>query len=520
MSSTPIPRPMRVIHHRVPGNRPYDQMRETVRVIGDAIKRGSTYLPIRNHAAAVATTAAPKDYFGQAKAIYDDFINRWRYVRDPVYKELVTHSPRAVWKYLLAGDGIGVGLGKGAGDCDCATIGIGSELVATGFPVRIATTSPMGATAGNLFGHVFAQAQIPGCGWVTVDPVLHPNRPFGATTSHSRIAYWDLSGRNLGYSGNVKGALHGPGGDKMSMLLGDSYDGSEYQDLTSYMGFGSVDQYGEPDDWSTVGLDNWGHLTPLMGIINGDELPMQVEVETDENGIARTPMIELSPSDYEYTQIYRRPYMGMLGLGDDGTVYEWEQNHGMLGGWWKRLKRRIKKGFRKIGKGIKKVAHKIKKGIKKVVRMLPGGKLLLKIAGKIKKVAMKLVKPLVKFVGKYASKLAPIAALIPGYGPAIAAGLHMAGKIAKAMNKYGVIFSGKKGKVRTLSAKDPQNIKDLQKELGVMAKQQQQAQQMKASRGITDNAAINRAVARSGAVMQTGVPYRATRTNPYVFMPN
>jgi hypothetical protein len=43
-----------------------------------------------------------------------------------------------------------------------------------------------------------------------------------------------------------------------------------------------------------------------------------------------------------------------------------------------------------------------------------------------------------KFVGKYASKLAPIAALIPGYGTAIAGALYTAGKIAKVMQQFDV----------------------------------------------------------------------------------
>ena len=71
---------------------------------------------------------------------------------------------------------------------------------------------------------------------------------------------------------------------------------------------------------------------------------------------------------------------------------------------------------------------------------------------------MKIVKPLVKFVGKYAAKLAPIAAFIPGFGPAIAGGLLVAGKIAKTMQKFGVATSGKKGSVRRLKFQNPKAI--------------------------------------------------------------
>jgi hypothetical protein len=141
-------------------------------------------------------------------------------------------------------------------------------------------------------------------------------------------------------------------------------------------------------------------------------------------------MIELGGADYQYVATNGRPYDGMLGLGDDGEVYVYDG----LGGWFKRLRRRIKRGFKKIGRGIRKVARgirkvrkRIQKGIRKVVRKLPGGKMLLKIGGKLRKVAMKVVKPLAKF----GRKLAPIAAMIPGYGPAIAAGLRIGGKIAQ-----------------------------------------------------------------------------------------
>lgn len=189
---------------RIQGGYP-EQMRETLRRIGHAIRRASVYPPIRNHAAAVATTARPKDFVGQLRAIYSDFIRRWRYVKDPASRELVTSSPQAIWRLTMAGDGVGVGLGKGAGDCDCATVALGSMLEAIGFKTRIATTADKHAGPGKLFGHVFIQAAVPGRGWVTVDPVLHPKRRFGAITPHSRIAFWDLNGNFLGARGNYTG---------------------------------------------------------------------------------------------------------------------------------------------------------------------------------------------------------------------------------------------------------------------------------------------------------------------------
>lgn len=432
-------------------------MKDTIRIIGIGIKNASEYLPIRNLAASIATTAPPKDYLAQLNRIYDYFIKHWKYVRDNAHKELVTLSPEAIFRLVIGGDGIGVGAGKGAGDCDCATVAIGAMLESVGFPVRIATTSAKKDGPGALFRHVFPQAFVTNLGWITVDPVLFPHQPFGSISAHSRIAYWDLNGNLLGYNGNVRG-LNGNlnGVTEMETI-------NTYPDYSNLLGLSSVEEAGEPMEWSTVGLSKWGHLSPQMGIISAELIPeIRVETSPDMNGFARTPMIELAPEDYKYIEVFKRPYDGMLGLTDEGEPVAYDG----LNGFFKRL-------FRKVKKKVKSVARRIKKGLKAVIRKLPGGKWLLKIAGKIRKVAMKIVRPLVKFVGKYAAKLAPIAALIPGYGPAIAAGLHAAGKIAKMMNKWGVTTVGKKGKVRDLFSKNPKNIKGLQKDLADEARKLQ-----------------------------------------------
>jgi hypothetical protein len=444
---------MKVVRKQFPN--PLATMKGTLVEIGKAIQQTAEYLPIRNHAAALATTAPPKDYIGQLRAVYNDFIRRWRYVRDPAHKELVTASPEAVWKYLLAGDGIGLGKGKGGGDCDCASVAIGGQLLSIGFPIRLATTSDFYAPAGNLFGHVFVQAQLPNGLWLTVDPVLHPRRKFGAITPHSRIAYWDLSGNLIGYKGNVKGALDGStlGGEEMQTLM-------TWPDYSGMLGFTPESSPYEPEEWETVGLKGWGVYSPSMGVISGDEIPeLLVEADQDLNGLARTPMIELAPDDYKYVQVVKTPYDGMLGLGDNGEVYAYDGSLGFF-----------KKLFRRVKKRVKKVAKRIGRGLKSVLKKLPGGKALIKIASKIHKVAMKFVRPLAKFVGKYAAKLAPVAALIPGWGPAIAAGLYTAGKVAKLMTKYGVKVVGRKGKTRTLTAKAPKQIKQMQRELAAEAK--------------------------------------------------
>ena len=468
--------------HRFNGTN-LSQVKETLRIIGEGIKRSAEDLDIRNHAAALATTARPKDYLGQLRAVYRDFVNRWRYVKDPAHKELVTQSPEAVKRFLLALDGVGLGRGRGGGDCDCATVAIGAELMAIGFPVRIATTADPGARPGNLFGHVFAQAKVPNIGWVTVDPVLHPAHPPFRTARHSRIAFWDLQGNLLGYNGNVRGLSGADTTEEIRIMYGETMEtGQGWEDLSGYLGFGATETPREPEPWESVGLANWGYLAGQMGIISGDEIPqIPVEVIPDAMGIARTPMLELSPEDFKHMKVWGEPYDGMMALGDDGTPYQYvtydgepEPYDGLLG---RRRRRRgfFKRLFRRVAKGIRKVAKKIKKGIRKVISKIPGGKFLLKIADKIHKVAMKFVKPLMKFVGKYASKLAPFAAIIPGFGPAIAAGLHVAGKIAQVYNKFSKVVKivGKVGQARTLVAKNPADLKAMQAELAAAARRLQ-----------------------------------------------
>ena len=88
---------------RIPGGN-LDQMGATIRLIGQSIRQGSRHLPIRQLAARWAARAAPKDYLGQAHEIYKGFLNNWRYVKDPLTREMVTASPEASFRYVMAGD--------------------------------------------------------------------------------------------------------------------------------------------------------------------------------------------------------------------------------------------------------------------------------------------------------------------------------------------------------------------------------------------------------------------------------
>lgn len=172
----------------------------TIALIGKAIRDGSTYLPIRNYAATLAAKAPRKDFWGQLLNVWNDFLKRWRYVRDPHQTETVTTDPKALFNLVIGHNG-GSGQGMGVGDCDDATAAIGALLMSIGFPIRIATTAPPNAP-GLHFTHVFAQAKVPGRGWITVDPVLVPHKKnLGDIADHSRLAVWNLYGQLIASKG-------------------------------------------------------------------------------------------------------------------------------------------------------------------------------------------------------------------------------------------------------------------------------------------------------------------------------
>lgn len=429
----------------------YSQMKGTLKIIGDAIVDGSRYLPIRNRAAALATTALPKDYMGQVGAIFADFVKRWRYVRDPYGRELVHRSPKQVFELVMGGrsDSPGVGFGKGAGDCDDATVAIGAQLASIGFPVRIATIAPLGAPPGRMMSHVFIQTKVPGIGWVTVDPVVFPKHGLGYTPPHSRIATWDLTGQLLDQQGNGRG-LSG-----MEDIVQ-----TQLEQWRDYAGMGDYTEPGEELlDFRVYGIKDFGIYADYMGMMGGCGL--MAEVEVDESGRAWTPALELRPEDYRYMAQNGVPYEGMPALGDNGSVYMYDPGLGFF-----------KSIFSAAKSAVSSAVSKAKSLGKSLISKIPGGKYLMKLGNKVWKISKKLVGPLARFVGPLAKKLAPVAALIPGYGPAIAAALYTTGKITDLMKKYGVSTVKKKGGPNKLKFKSGSKAKAFQKALKKLASKQ------------------------------------------------
>jgi hypothetical protein len=454
-------------------------MRETIRRMGRAIRNASTYPPIRNHAAAVATTAAPKDFIGQLNAIYDDFTDRWRYVKDPASRELLTASPEAIWRLTMAGDGVGVGKGKGAGDCDCAAVALGAQLEAIGFPVRLGTTIK-DRRPGKLFGHVFIQAHVPGRGWVTVDPVLYPGKSFGAVARHTRIGWWDLDGNFIGAAGNYSGGNSLSGTEEAYRMIGPN--------ICRWRDYGIRGPVSINLGWIPTHAGQQSAIG-RYGYLDGEELGgLTAEVDDSDDiggGFVRTPVLELAIDDYDYVRRIGRPYAGMMALGDAGDVYYYDG----LGG--------FKKFIKKVGKGIGKImtpglpqaidkakSKKKKKKAKKpsaapkkptvtrkrptVTRKRPAtkspirtaadkdrdDKVMVKIGGELADLAMKIIRPLVIQATpiQQALRLAPIAALIPGAGPAIAKALKAGAAAVGAAAKTPAVKKARKSKSSTKRA--------------------------------------------------------------------
>lgn len=456
----------------VPINRA-NQLEKTVRLIGQGIRNGAEYQPLRLHAARLATTAGRKDYFGQLAALYDDFMKRWRYVRDPLGVETVATSGPAVWGITAGAYNQG---GKGWGDCDDATTYLGAAARAIGLPVRIVTMSKPGS---KRMSHVYPEIEIPGRGWIPADPVAHPLPMGGAPPAGVRVR-WNLNGQQIGATMNrYQDYVDGLGGAYMPAYveppLGETED---LQGLADTAGQGWQER--ELSDFGLCGMDGqipedmiqemgFGAYVEPLGILGGGACMAEVEADTPE-GYAMTPLMEVGLLDYAYLQENGRPYDGMGAEDPDGNYYRWTTTTDGLG----RRRSFFRRIFKRVRKGIRKIGRKIKKGARWLLKKIPGGKYLLRFGRKLKKIAMKMVKPLAKLVGKAAPFLSKIAAFVPGYGPAIAAGLHTAGKIAKVMNKVGVKRKGNK-----LSFKSGQQMKAFKSEMRKAAR----AEKMRRKRG-------------------------------------
>jgi len=388
---------------------PRDQLIKTVKLIGEQIKKASTHPPLRVRAAQIATRAGWKNYREQLHHLYRFIMRRYRYVRDPIGLELVAGGP-AAWN-LTAGATSPTGYGHG--DCDDVTVLAAGMAQAIGMKARIVIMAPPGRRNAS---HVYAEIQIPDGPWIPFDPVAWPRIGFGKAAPAQWRARFDLDGNRIGQA---------QGGAAMRGL-GDVNGWQDYG-LARY-GLAGLDGE-EPLAFNDEVISDFGSLAGTYGVIDNPGFLAEVD-EITQDGLALTPIMELSLSDFAYVSNYGTPYVGMFALGSDGDTYQYVVGPDGIG-----FFKKIFKGARKLVKGA---LRKVKKIGRKVLKALPGGKILLKLHDKLYKASMKLIKPLAKFVGPLAKKLAPIAMFVPGFGPAIAAALYTTGRFASLAQKFGV----------------------------------------------------------------------------------
>jgi len=408
------------------------QLHKTIQLIGQGIKEAGTNPEIRFHAAQLAAKAPWKDYMGQLQNLYDDFLTRWTYVKDPVGQEALQLG-KAAW-LLTMGAGTP---GKGYGDCDDATISIAGMARAIGLEPRIVImASPKNPRQPS---HVYPEVHIPGKGWIPVDPVAQPRVPFGRAAPAAWRKRYDLNGKEIKCPWRQ-------GDQKMARFMGFAdADVNQYpdHDLTAY-GLAGYEGDGIPMvNWNDEVVAGFGAFLDDYGQIDNPGYLAEVDTITAD-GLAVTPILELGIGDYQHMIRYGRPYVGMCAIGDDGAGYQYQEDP-QIGGFFKKI-------FKRIKKRVKKVVKKVIKGAKRLIKKLPGGKYLVKIHDKITKFSKKLIKPLAKLVGPLARKLAPIAALIPGYGTAVAAALHTTGKISQLIEEHGVKKDKKSGRPKFKNA--------------------------------------------------------------------
>lgn len=443
-------------------------LHKTIELIGQGIKSGAKYPPLRIHAARVASSAPPKNYRAQALALFDDFTRRWRYVQDPLGTEYVTTTGPQIYQQVL---GFEKQAPYGYGDCDDATIGLGALFRAIGFDVAINTMARAGQRA--LFSHVYPSVNVPGIGWIAADPVGFPVHGFGWIPPAARVASWDLEGNLIHAAGQFPKAFNAmKRGKKMIGSFGGIDTEKDFQDfgLENY-GLAGLDG-AEPAEWGDeTGLIGFGaYLDRPLPMLDNSGFGLLMEMRDDDATVTgpdrrswlyRTKVLQMSPADILHVAKTGRPRPGAVALSDDGKFYQWQETP--LGGFFSRLWGKVKKVAKKITGGVKKLVKGgiklIGKAARAVIKKLPGGKYLLKIYGRIKQVAMKIVKPLIKILGPIAKKLAPIVALIPGYGTVAAAALYKFGDIAKIAQKYAVLIDDE-GRPKFKSGEQAKKFKD------------------------------------------------------------
>jgi len=132
-------------------------------LIAQLIREGARDFYVRQKAIEIfrAAGARPKDRFGEVLSLFHWVRNNIRYTRD-IFRVELLHTARLMLELR-------------AGDCDDMTILLGSMLLATGHPVRIALTG-FRPKKPHVYSHIYPEVNVKGK-WIALDTTM--DRPIG-----------------------------------------------------------------------------------------------------------------------------------------------------------------------------------------------------------------------------------------------------------------------------------------------------------------------------------------------------
>jgi transglutaminase-like putative cysteine protease len=135
----------------------------TAGIIAQMIRDGAKDFRVRQKAIEIFRIAgvAPKDRFGEIRALFEWVRRNIRYTRD-IYQVELLHTARRMLELR-------------AGDCDDMTILLGAMLMSTGHPVRLALAG-FRKRKPHSYSHIYLEAHLGGS-WIALDATM--DRPMG-----------------------------------------------------------------------------------------------------------------------------------------------------------------------------------------------------------------------------------------------------------------------------------------------------------------------------------------------------
>lgn len=136
---------------------------QTAGIIARLIRSGAKDFAVRQHAIQIFRLARvpAKDRLGEVRALFEWVKQNVRYTRD-IFRVELLHTARRMLELR-------------AGDCDDMTILLGSMLLSTGHPVRLALVG-FRRNKPHSYSHIYLETHVRGK-WIPLDATVH--RPPG-----------------------------------------------------------------------------------------------------------------------------------------------------------------------------------------------------------------------------------------------------------------------------------------------------------------------------------------------------